>query len=80
MKLIALQECWHHESVPPRAIAPGDEFELPRDAAESLIRIGAAKSAEEEPEPETEVATVAEPEPEPETKPTRKRKAADEES
>jgi len=72
MKLIAIQQCWNYTTVPPTTIAPGEPFDLPKDAAESLIQIGAAKAAEDEAEP------VAETQPEPEVKPTRKRKSNEE--
>jgi len=76
VKLIALQECWHNGTVPPKTIAIGEVFDMPTDAALSLIRIGAAKEADA-----VDVdAEVTEPAlaPEPEVKPTRKRKSNEE--
>ncbi len=71
MKLIALQQCWHHGTVPPKAIAIGEEFEMPTDAALSLIRIGAAKEADAV---DVSAEVIEPPAPEPEVKPSRKRK------
>jgi hypothetical protein len=77
MKLKALKKCWDYQK--EIAVPAGEEFDLPTNQAQSLIKIGAAIALPVEPAPLSvdllEEDAIAPPLPKPELpKPTKKPK------